>query len=166
MSSLLPKRLKFGAQMETNAAFVIPHYKDGDKIMVGFILRADGSFGFPGGKVEGDESLVDAAVRECLEEVGVAISKDFLKPVVSYRLYNGLGVHAYSYQLVSFSGDKSAKIWSRLSTAATHGHEHFGLVWVDVLNSPKFNRNQFASAVELEIAAFLRLQTELSECQK
>lgn len=36
-------------------------------------LRRDGGWEFPGGKVEPDESLPEALVRECREELGVPV---------------------------------------------------------------------------------------------
>jgi ADP-ribose pyrophosphatase YjhB (NUDIX family) len=50
-------------------------------------------YGPPGGRVEPDESPLDAVVREALEEVGVRVAIEHLIGI--YRLENGFGAHAF-----------------------------------------------------------------------
>lgn len=74
------------------AAFVIFRDKDGK---VAFLLRENtkwmnGHYGLPAGKVEHQESIEAAAIREAKEEVGVDIKPENLKHVLSvYRIAHG-----------------------------------------------------------------------------
>lgn len=54
-----------------------------------FVVRRDGSLGFPGGKLEDDENLMEALQRECLEEIGTDISSMKLE----YACINLLAPH-------------------------------------------------------------------------
>lgn len=54
-----------------------------------FVTRWDGSLGFPGGKTEGDETLQETLIRECIEEIG----KDFSGTQFNYACTNILAAH-------------------------------------------------------------------------
>ena len=49
-----------------------------------------GIWEFPGGKAESNESPAQAAIRECLEEVGVEVAVDRLRSQVVHRYPHGL----------------------------------------------------------------------------
>lgn len=62
--------------------------RKGNKIL--FVLRehtgyADGMYALPGGHVEHGERFSAAAIREALEEVGVIVHVDGLRPVLSMQ---------------------------------------------------------------------------------
>lgn len=53
--------------------------------LLGIIKRADVSFGFVGGKVDEGETLVQAAIRECKEEVNADITENQLELFCSHK---------------------------------------------------------------------------------
>lgn len=99
---MLTKRVEDGLMADNNSAFVV-FYTDPVKIyngadglpeslwdlevpLMGAMLRWDGSLGFVGGEVDGLETLLDAAIRECYEEVGFEPDRDRLKLVCSHGM--------------------------------------------------------------------------------
>lgn len=74
------------------AAFVIFRNKDGQ---VAFLLRENtnwmnGHYGLPAGKVEDEESIEAAAIREAKEEVGIDLRPENLEHKLSvYRIAHG-----------------------------------------------------------------------------
>ncbi|GAC84983.1 hypothetical protein GP2_028_00390 [Gordonia paraffinivorans NBRC 108238] len=59
--------------------------RDADGRVLTVRKRGTSMFMFPGGKPDPGERPVDAAVRECLEELGVSISADDLERSASSR---------------------------------------------------------------------------------
>jgi 8-oxo-dGTP pyrophosphatase MutT (NUDIX family) len=57
--------------------------------LLGFAMRWDASFGFVGGKVDEGETLVQAAVRETMEEVGTTITEEQLTLMCSHEMEDG-----------------------------------------------------------------------------
>ncbi|QQR77281.1 MAG: NUDIX hydrolase [Candidatus Moraniibacteriota bacterium] len=71
-----------------------------DDILV--LLRvAGGYWGLPGGKVDADESIQEAARRELREETGIVVNLNILHPLGSHRLDYGVdGLWEYaSYEI-------------------------------------------------------------------
>lgn len=154
MLKKFPIKLKLGETASKNhASFVIPYFFDEQGILkVGFIMRNDGSLAFVGGGVESGESLLDAAVRESKEELNLTLTKDRLVSVCSHQVRSDLTVHAFSYEIKSYTF--AASVFGNM-VDATHASEIAGFMWVDVINAPNFARNSFPMSVKLELEAFL-----------
>lgn len=113
---------------ERHASFVIFH--DRKKLLL--VVRKDGRYGFPGGKVETNETPHAAAIREVAEELGVTISPTAIKPLHK-MIYpdTTLLVHTYACEL------DTGSLGATLGTAATH----------------IFNNDELAGAMAVDIEA-------------
>ena len=49
--------------------------------------RWDGSIGFVGGNVDGNETLIDGAIRESNEEINLKLTYSMLEPIVSHDFF-------------------------------------------------------------------------------
>ena len=114
-------RYPFGTLNTRNAAFVAmvcrdTIYKGYDRVpehvqdqVFGQVLmnnRWDGCIGFPGGKVDGDETLTQAAMREVLEEVNFEIADpDKLIPIATHTVREGLNVHLFGIEISTTDRD-------------------------------------------------------------
>lgn len=107
------KRVEFGDYYrdKTNAVFLAiyvkeispwKYFKDNIKSMrcpaVIMIDRWDGRIGFPGGTVDGDESLLDALVREVKEEIGINVKADKVHPIATHE--GKLATHLYGLEVL------------------------------------------------------------------
>lgn len=80
------------------------------------INRADGAIGFIGGKVDGTETLVQAAIREVQEEIGHKVAID-LEPLIAHDI-GAITTHAFTAE-VSYNEMRGIQKNSVLG-------EHFG----------------------------------------
>ena len=89
LSSLAPRRVSNGYLRE--AAVLIPVFKEQGEYRMLLTRRTDevethkGQISFPGGMREGDEPLLDTALRETFEEVGV--ERDNVEPLGRFHDY-------------------------------------------------------------------------------
>lgn len=61
--------------------------------------KDEGAWGIPKGLVEEGETLIDAAVRECHEEVGFKVDPKSLCELGCVKMKNGKEVHAWAYEV-------------------------------------------------------------------
>lgn len=103
-------RLETGKLAARNAAFVaficpdVLHYADApedfgiaDKkvTLLGMVSRWDSTQGFPGGMVEEGETLVQAAVRECYEEINLHVDPYHLHFVATHKISDTMNSHIF-----------------------------------------------------------------------
>ncbi|MGL4352789.1 MAG: NUDIX domain-containing protein [Aeromonas popoffii] len=109
-----------------NAAFVMFHCQN----LVLMTMRADGHWGFPGGKQEEGESIFEAAKRECLEEINVNISLDGVEYQGSHVIREDFHSHFFTRH-TSYAGLILA-LEAAMSGHATHGDEVNGVALFDI----------------------------------
>jgi predicted NUDIX family NTP pyrophosphohydrolase len=61
--------------------------------------KDEGAWGIPKGLVDEGETLIDAAVRECYEEVGFEVDPKGLRELGIVKMKNGKEVHAWAYEV-------------------------------------------------------------------
>ena len=61
--------------------------------------RDEGAWGIPKGLVDEGETLIDAAVRECYEEVGFKVDPKGLTELGFVKMKSGKEVHAWAYEV-------------------------------------------------------------------
>jgi 8-oxo-dGTP diphosphatase len=101
---------------------------------VGFLLRSNtkwmnGFYTLPGGKTEWNETLTATAAREALEEIGITVKSDGLRPLLAMHRYTG-GENSHwidmFFEMVTYEGEPY--------NAEPHMHAEF--VWLDPANLP------------------------------
>ena len=63
--------------------------------------KDEGAWGIPKGLVDPGESLVQGAIRECQEEVGITVNSDELQPLEFVKMKSGKEIHAWAYEVPS-----------------------------------------------------------------
>lgn len=109
-----------------NAAFVMFHTDN----LILMNARWNGTWGFPGGMVEEGESLLQAAVRECEEEIGAKVGLADVEYKCNHLVREGLTSHAFSCKV---SYDKLMEITkTAMIGEATHAEELNGVGLFDI----------------------------------
>jgi 8-oxo-dGTP diphosphatase len=125
--------MSYNTQRPHLAAFVVLK-KDGKCPFV-FRTKTDWMnehYGLPAGKVEKEESCVEAAVREAKEEAGVEIRAENLKYMITVHRFEGAEDHAPEWIDVYFETEK----WKGEPFNAEpdkHGH----LEWFEMTSLPE-----------------------------
>ena len=109
-----------------NAAFVMFHCEN----LVFMTMRKDGNWGFPGGKLEEEESIFEAAQRECEEEIDwhIVFSDVEYKGhhIIQEDFHSHFFTHKTSYNhLVNV-------LHKAMAGDATHGDEVNGVALFDI----------------------------------
>lgn len=119
--------------------------------------RWDGVKGFPGGEVESYESLKEAALRECMEEIGLSLNEQEQKSMtlVSSHQASKIVTHLFVISLPEERFDFAIK---ESVNAQHYGSEVAGVLQVPFMNYPhkasfdNFIKNNFATSVKEEIS--------------
>ena len=94
-----------------------------------YLMRNDpkhpGSWGLPGGRIESGESLRDAMLRECQEELGFVPEFMRLVPIEKFTTIDGAFAYHTFYCSVA------------TEFVPTLNHEHLGYAWIDSGTWPK-----------------------------
>jgi len=94
-----------------------------------YLLRNDrknpGTWGLPGGKVEGEESLLDALTRECVEELGEFPTTEKIIPIEQFTSSDNRFIYHTFFGIV---GEEFVP---------TLNSEHLGYAWIDKHSIPK-----------------------------
>jgi 8-oxo-dGTP pyrophosphatase MutT (NUDIX family) len=94
-----------------------------------YLMRNDskhpGSWGLPGGRIEPGETLRDAMLRECREELGFV--PDFVRLVPIEKFTSADGKFAYNTFYCSIDSEFVPIL----------NHEHLGYAWIDSGTWPK-----------------------------
>lgn len=133
--------------MKRDAAFVM--FTGGPIVLM--TCRHDGSWGFPGGKVEEGESLLQAARRECLEEIGVKFDMDDVQYICQHEINPKMDSHLFVFELVSLK-TLSQHVYSATLGQASHSHEVAGAALFNV-DRVRFTEMNLAPTVLEELYA-------------
>lgn len=121
------------------------------------LQRWDGFKGFPGGEVEFNESLKDAASRECMEEIGLLLNEDeksSMNLVSSHQCVKNV-THLFA---ISLSEERFNLAIKESMNAEHYGSEVSGVLQVPFINYPhkaafdNFIKNNFSTSVKEEIS--------------
>lgn len=107
-------------QEKKDAVFVC--FKTDDQFLM--IRRKDGSWGFPGGKVENGETHQKAASREVKEEIGVSFHYRDMKASCSHKVNPFMTSHLFVKNVDK--GFLLGCLISAVSGVASHSHETTG----------------------------------------
>ncbi|MDO4535833.1 MAG: CoA pyrophosphatase [Clostridium perfringens] len=128
-----------GANDFKRAAIILPLIKRGDKFNILFELRTDklttnpGEVCFPGGSIEKGETPLEAALRECYEEVGTRNEQvKVVSPLDIFISNNNILIHPFLAYI-----DESAKF----TLSEDEVKEVFEVPLEDLLNTEQISVN-------------------------
>jgi 8-oxo-dGTP pyrophosphatase MutT (NUDIX family) len=111
-----------------------------------YLMRNDpkypGSWGLPGGRIEPGESLRDAMIRECREELGFV--PDFVRLVPIEKFTTADGAFAYHTFYCSVAEEFVPEL----------NHEHLGYAWINLGTWPKPMHPGLWSTVNFEAVQY------------
>lgn len=161
------KQVALGAKgPKGDSAFLwIYSHKPGEHIKVFAQLRKDGKIGAPGGKVEGNETLLQAVIREVKEETGIDLSRheEYLEELATFG--GDEGKHSHSFGL-KVDEDLLYK-FQEMATVnrGTHGKdEAFGYVLLPVTNYKNYQnilKHNFAFSARAEFSLLVQMVSGL-----
>lgn len=119
--------------------------------------RDAGAWGIPKGLVDEGETLIDAAVRECYEEVGFKVDPNGLRELGFVKMKNGKEVHAWAYEVapgteITISSNTFDLEWPKGSGEIRQFPEVDRASWFDLEQAAKI-------IIEIQSAFLRRLET-------
>ena len=119
--------------------------------------RDAGAWGIPKGLVDEGETLIDAAVRECYEEVGFKVDPNGLRELGFVKMKNGKEVHAWAYEVapgteITISSNTFDLEWPKGSGEIRLFPEVDRASWFDLEQAAKI-------IIEIQSAFLRRLET-------
>ena len=121
------------------------------------INRADGAVGFAGGKVEKNESLEAAAIRETQEEVGYKIDRKLI-PVVAHDI-GPITTHLFALEM---QYNELREIQKNAVTAEHFGSEITGVFLPHLIDYARLTRKDGGVSVLLRSALAKSVREELA----
>ena len=119
--------------------------------------KDEGAWGIPKGLVEDGETLINAAVRECHEEVGFKVDPKSLRELGFVKMKNGKEVHAWAYEVepgteITISSNTFDLEWPKGSGEIRQFPEVDRASWFDLEQAAKI-------IIEIQSAFLRRLET-------
>lgn len=104
--------------------------------------RDEGAWGIPKGLVDEGETLIDAAVRECFEEVGFEVEPKGLRELGFVKMKNGKEVHVWAYKVepktvITISSNTFDLEWPKGSGEIRHFPEVDRAEWFTIESAQK-----------------------------
>ncbi|XP_054716053.1 U8 snoRNA-decapping enzyme-like [Uloborus diversus] len=132
------------------------------RALVQMILRSDGRFGFPGGKVDEGEDVLTALNRELIEEINLNSKYFFTQAnyLFTHRVVGkSMYLHFYAKEVLP---EDLLKIEKDILNGSAYGQEILGLFRVPTYTEednykgfPAFLSNNFAANSKLQLLNFL-----------
>lgn len=123
MAKKLPRTIRRGRVERRSVAAVGVWFYSLSTDRYLYLLRNDkkhpGTWGLPGGKVDGLETLMQALARECQEEIGIWPNSIKLAPIEQFTSNDNFFTYHTFLSLIEHEFEP------RLN------HEHFGYAWID-----------------------------------
>lgn len=121
------------------------------------LQRWDGFKGFPGGEVESSESLKEAALRECIEEIGFSLNEEEQESMTLVSSHKASKIVTHLF-VISLPENRFNLAIKESINAEHYGSEVAGVLQVPFMNYPhkasfdNFIKNNFATSVKEEIS--------------
>lgn len=155
------KKIKKELMLEKNGVFIILYcesenkeYNYEHKVLMS--MRWDNTLGFIGGKVDNNESLKEALLRETKEEINYDLDTTKVKHLISYNL-NGFGIHSYTLKITT---EEMFKIKNNY-LKASHSEEEINGLCVLNIKKGELNKNllknNFCATSKLELKKLIKI---------
>lgn len=121
------------------------------------LQRWDGFKGFPGGEVELFETLKEAALRECMEEIGLSLNEEEQESMTLVSSHQASKIVTHLF-VISLPENRFNLAIKESINAEHYGSEVAGVLQVPFMNYPhkasfdNFIKNNFATSVKEEIS--------------
>lgn len=144
-----------------NAAFLIiycDHFGDSKSERFLVATRWSGTYGFIGGEIKPKEEIISGLIRECIEEIGVDLTKkknDFFKLNNSYNEKKNMEFHTYILKLEEKEIKKIWNEWRLNGEYAEYEISGLSLMRTDDAIINNFMENNFAGNSKKDLIDFI-----------